>query len=126
MTIQEAVQLVLQASALGQCGEIFVLDMGDQVKILDLAYDLISLSGLTPGEDIEIRYTGLRPGEKLSEKLYTVSEEPFKTEFEKILALKTDPTSVRGSFTQDVDELIQLARDGEKEKALQALRKLSD
>lgn len=125
MTIQEAVQLVLQASALGKCGEMFVLDMGDQVKIVDLANDLITLSGLTPGEDIEIHFTGLRPGEKLSEKLYTASEEPYATEFEKILALKTDASGVGGSFTSDVDGLIQFARDGEREQALQALRKLS-
>jgi FlaA1/EpsC-like NDP-sugar epimerase len=126
MTIQEAVQLVLQASALGECGEIFVLDMGEQVNIMDLANDLITLSGLTPGEDIEISFTGLRPGEKLSEKLYSASEEPYRTEFEKILALKTDASDVGESFNGDVDELIQFARDGKRENALQALKKLSD
>jgi FlaA1/EpsC-like NDP-sugar epimerase len=126
MTIQEAVQLVLQASALGKCGEMFVLDMGEQVNIVDLAYDLITLSGLTPEEDIEITFTGLRPGEKLSEKLYTSSEEPYKTEFEKILALKTDPNYLGESFIDDVEELIHLAHQGEIENAQEALRKLSD
>jgi FlaA1/EpsC-like NDP-sugar epimerase len=69
MTIPEAAQLVLQAGAFAQTGEIFILDMGKPVKIADLAKNLIQLSGLVPDVDIEIRYTGLRPGEKLYEEL---------------------------------------------------------
>ena len=65
MTIPEAVQLVLQASVLGKCGEVFVLDMGEPIKIMDLARDLIELSGYQVGRDIDIAITGLRPGEKL-------------------------------------------------------------
>ena len=125
MTIQEAVQLVLQASALGKNGEIFVLDMGEQVKIVDLAHDLITLSGLTPEEDIEIHFTGLRPGEKLSEKLYTVEEAPYKTDFDKILALKAESGPESGVFQDKVDALIQLAREGEREKALRVLKRLA-
>jgi FlaA1/EpsC-like NDP-sugar epimerase len=69
MTIPEATQLVLEAGALGQGGEIFVLDMGEPVRIVDLARDMIRLSGLTEGRQIEIVYTGLRPGEKLYEEI---------------------------------------------------------
>jgi FlaA1/EpsC-like NDP-sugar epimerase len=74
MTVDEAVQLVLQASALAQGSEVFVLDMGEPVRIVDLARRLIRLAGLTPGADIAIEYTGRRPGEKLTERL---SDDPL-------------------------------------------------
>jgi len=70
MTIPEASQLVLQAGLLGETGKVYVLDMGDPVRIVDLARDMIRLSGLKPGEDIEIQFTGMRPGEKLFEELF--------------------------------------------------------
>jgi FlaA1/EpsC-like NDP-sugar epimerase len=85
MTIPEAVQLVLQASVIGKGGEIFVLDMGDPIKIVDLAKDLIRLSGLEVGRDIEIRFTGVRPGEKLYEELFVHGEKYASTHHEKIL-----------------------------------------
>ena len=85
MTIPEAVQLVLQAAALGNGGESFVLDMGEPVRIEDLAHDLIRLSGLRVGEDIDIVYTGLRPGEKLTEELFTESEAPKRSSHDKIM-----------------------------------------
>ncbi len=80
MTISEAVQLVLQAAVMGQGGDIFVLNMGRSVKIRELAEKLILLAGKTPGEDIQIVYTGLRPGEKMSEELFNQDEEPRPTE----------------------------------------------
>lgn len=84
MTIPEACQLVLQAGSMGEGGEIFVLDMGEPVKIVDLARDLISLSGLTPGEDIEIEFSGVRPGEKLFEELSMDEEKADRTKHPKI------------------------------------------
>jgi FlaA1/EpsC-like NDP-sugar epimerase len=90
MTIEEACQLILQAGALGNGGEIFMLEMGTPVKIADLAVDLIRLSGKEPGRDIEIVYTGLRPGEKLYEELITSNEDVIETEHEKIMVLHTN------------------------------------
>ncbi len=84
MTIPEAVQLVLQAAALGNGEEVFVLDMGDPVKIVDLARDLIELSGYEVGRDIEIKFIGLRPGDKLFEELFIPGEEYERTTHEKI------------------------------------------
>ena len=84
MTIPEACQLVLQASAIGEGGQICVLDMGEPVKIVDLAKDLILLSGLKPDEDIKIEFTGMRPGEKLYEELSTLLEDTVPTAHEKI------------------------------------------
>jgi FlaA1/EpsC-like NDP-sugar epimerase len=85
MLIPEAAQLVIQAGAMGKGGEIFVLDMGEPVRILDLAHDLIRLSGLQVGEDIEVQVTGLRPGEKLYEELYDPSESHSRTTHPKIM-----------------------------------------
>ncbi len=84
MTIPEAAQLIIQAGALGQRGEIFLLDMGEPVKVVDLAKDMIRLSGLTLGEDIDIEFTGLRPGEKLKEELLIAEEGAQTTRYEKI------------------------------------------
>jgi FlaA1/EpsC-like NDP-sugar epimerase len=84
MTIPEAAQLVLQAAAIGEGGEIFILDMGEPVSILELAKDVITLTGLKPFEDIDIEFTGLRPGEKLFEELQTTAENIAKTRHPKI------------------------------------------
>jgi FlaA1/EpsC-like NDP-sugar epimerase len=91
MTIPEAAQLVLQAGAMGRGGEIFLLDMGEPVKIVDLATDLITLSGLRPHEDIEIRFTGMRPGEKLFEELSIDGEDVSRTPHPKIGIIKKRP-----------------------------------
>ena len=91
MTIPEASQLVIQAGAMGTGGEIFILDMGEPVKIVDLARDLITLSGLRPGEDIEIAFSGIRPGEKLFEELSTREEDADKTRHPKIFVGRLRP-----------------------------------
>jgi len=84
MTIPEAAQLIIQAGALGRRGEIFLLEMGEPVKVVDLAKDMIWLSGLNLGEDIDIEFTGLRPGEKLKEELLIAEEGAQTTRYEKI------------------------------------------
>ncbi|MBX6316223.1 MAG: polysaccharide biosynthesis protein, partial [Isosphaeraceae bacterium] len=91
MTIPEAAQLVLQAGAQGGGGEIFVLDMGEPVKVLDLARDMIRLSGQAEGRDVQIVFTGLRPGEKLYEELYDDGEELLATAHPKIRAARHRP-----------------------------------
>ena len=93
MTIPEAAQLVIQAGAMSQGGEIFVLDMGKPVKIVELAKDLIRLSGFRPGIDIKIEFTGLRPGEKLYEELMLKEEKVDKTTHEKIFVCKSQSLS---------------------------------
>jgi FlaA1/EpsC-like NDP-sugar epimerase len=90
MTIPEAAQLILQAGGLGQGGEIFFLQMGTPVKIVDMARDLIELSGKRPDVDIEIVFTGLRDGEKLYEELVTVGEDLMSTSHEKIMLVRSD------------------------------------
>jgi len=107
MTIPEAVQLVLQACALGHGSELFVLDMGEPVKIVDLAKDLVRLSGLEEGSDIEIEYTGVRPGEKLYEEVFFGDEDVRSTNHPKVLrAISTEPGA---GFAEAVDELIRRA-----------------
>jgi FlaA1/EpsC-like NDP-sugar epimerase len=91
MTIPEAVQLVLQASSMGSTSEIFVLEMGEQIRIVDLARNLIRLSGLEPEQDIPIVYTGLRPGEKLFEELMLDAEGVKHTSHPKIRILNGGP-----------------------------------
>ncbi|MBL8953705.1 MAG: polysaccharide biosynthesis protein [Myxococcaceae bacterium] len=111
MTIPEASQLVLQAGTMGRGGEIFVLDMGEPVKIVDLARDLITLSGLTPDKDIEIRFSGVRPGEKLFEELSTKDEAADKTLHPKIFIGRLTPKPYDGVITS-LDSLAALAEQG--------------
>lgn len=97
MTIPEAVGLVMQASALGKGGEIFVLDMGEPVKIVDLARQMIELSGYKVGEDIDIKFTGLKPGEKLFEELQHVDEQHLPTEHPRIMRFVTSSDATKAS-----------------------------
>src|SRR5512135_3463967 len=122
MTIPEAAQLVLQAGTLGGGGEIFVLDMGEPVRILDLARDLIRLSGLKEGKDIEIIFSGLRPGEKLFEELYEEHEEGLPTPHPKIFLARHRPCSLEWVQAQ----LGELARqcDGLADEIVAALKDL--
>jgi FlaA1/EpsC-like NDP-sugar epimerase len=94
MTIPEAVQLVLQAAVLGKGGEVFMLDMGEPVKIMNLAQDLIEFSGLEVGHDIEIVFTGMRPGEKLHEELFIPGESYRRTEHQKIFVIESASNTV--------------------------------
>ncbi len=95
MTIPEAVQLVLQAGLMGRGGEVFVLDMGDQIKMTDLARNMIVLAGLVPGKDIDVIFTGLRPGEKLYEELFEQTEQVESTFHPKIHRAVGAPVPVR-------------------------------
>ena len=119
MTIPEAVQLVLQAGAIGQGGEVFVLDMGDPVKVLDLACDLIRLSGLEVGTDIEIRFTGTRPGEKLYEELFFDSESAIPTDHPKVLRAKNGVLPI--GLNRVVDVLVDRARKGRSDDEIREL-----
>jgi FlaA1/EpsC-like NDP-sugar epimerase len=135
MTIPEAVQLTLQAAALGSGGEVFVLDMGEPVAIVDMARDLIRLSGLTEGEDVEIVYSGMRPGEKLFEEMFLPGEEYAETEHKKILvcrsamdAAETVFRSVNGGsysgVSRMVDALVAAAREGRTVDMMESLQLL--
>jgi len=112
MTIPEASQLVLQAGAMGAGGEIFILDMGEPVKIVDLARDLIRLSGFRPDEDIEIKFNGVRPGEKLFEQLATDAEHADKTKHPKIFIGRIAAPSW-AEVCRALDALVALVDDGE-------------
>ena len=119
MTIPEAVQLVLQAGALGNGGELFMLDMGEPVKIVDLARDLIRLSGLQEDTDIEIRFSGVRPGEKLYEEMFFSHEVAVPTDHPKILRARQGQNDCPDGAL--IGELIDLAQGGGSEPEIRML-----
>jgi len=124
MTIPEAVQLVLQAGIMGKGGEIFVLDMGEQVKILDLARQMITLSGYVPDEDIKIIFTGLRPGEKLREELFDRSEHVEPTSHAKINKALSESFGDATRLMRQIDELEELAGKGDEQGLVVKLKEI--
>ena len=126
MTISEASQLVIQAGGLDIKEAVFVLDMGEPVKIVDLAYSLIQLSGLIPNEDIKIKIIGLRPGEKLFEELLTEKEKSRAlgdSGHEKIFIAETEEVD-EGKLDIDVKELEALAGKMDSEGIIKKLREI--
>ena len=123
MTIPEACQLVLQAGTMGSGGEIFVFDMGEPVKIMDLAEKMIRLSGYRPYDDIDIEITGLRPGEKLYEELLNDVAQTLPTHHPKIMISKVKPPDFT-EIKQEVEKLIRVATKNEDDKIVGLLKKL--
>ena len=123
MTISEAAQLVLQASSMGSGGEIFELDMGSPVKILDLARNLILLSGLQPGEDIQIEFTDIRPGEKLHEELSRQEENAIPTRHAKIRIYDGNGQSVE-SMGRHIEQLQRICRTRDLPQLVSRLKEM--
>jgi len=130
MTVREAVELVLEAAAAAPTagdrearGKIIVLDMGEPVRIVDLARQMIRLAGLQPDRDVKIVFTGLRPGEKLHEELFHDSEAPIPTEYP-ALRLAAPRTADYAVLARSLDELEREARAGNAERALDLLHRL--
>ena len=121
MTIPEAVHLVLQAASMGQGGEAFLLEMGQQVRILDLAEDLIRLSGLEPGRDIEIEFTGIRPGEKLSEELWEKDKTYEKTAHPDIVRSEHEDAVMGGDLQATITRLLSLTLAGRADEIISLL-----
>jgi FlaA1/EpsC-like NDP-sugar epimerase len=123
MTIPEACQLVLEAGCMGNGGEIYIFDMGESVKIVDLANKMIRLSGLTVGKDIEIIYTGLRPGEKLYEELLNNSENTIPTHNKQIMIAKVQVADLE-QIKVEISKLINLAHTQDNVKIVQQLKSI--
>ena len=121
MTIPESVQLILQASAIGQGGDVFVLDMGTQIYVSDLARNMIRLSGFIPDRDIKIVHTGLRPGEKLYEELFYENEKVEPTQYSKINRAVTACVINSGELTRHLEQLCLFLHEGKPEKIIEKL-----
>jgi len=121
MTIPEACSLVLEAGTMGKGGEVFLFDMGEPIRILDLAKKMIRLAGLTPGKDIELRFTGLRPGEKLFEELLNKEEEVIPTHNKKILIAKVIEFEF-SKVSESINMLISLANQNQDEDVVKQMK----
>jgi FlaA1/EpsC-like NDP-sugar epimerase len=121
MSIPEATQLVLQAAGLGESKAVYILDMGEPVKIVDLAKDLIQLSGFEPDADIHIQFTGTRPGEKLFEELRTTEPGTTETKYDQILVLHKNGNK-RQHFTSQLEALMTAAQSGSKDEIRKSLK----
>jgi FlaA1/EpsC-like NDP-sugar epimerase len=121
MTIPEAVHLVLQAASMGKGGEVFMLNMGEQVRILDLAEDLIKLSGLEPHRDVEIAFTGIRPGEKLREDLWEEGMQFEPTQHSEIFRAVEEEQVDGAALVRAIEQLAHLAQRSETESLINAL-----
>ena len=124
MTIPEAVQLVLQGAALSKGGEVFMLDMGEPIKIVDLARDLIGLSGLEVGRDIDIVFTGLRPGEKLFEEMFAAGEQYERTQHQKIFIAANASSFVPQGLDASIGAMEQAACHNDRVAIVRALQSL--
>ena len=123
MSISESVSLIIQAGAISNGGEIFVLDMGEPIKIINLAKDLITLSGLEPEIDIPIKITGIRPGEKLNEELLTAAEGTKSTKYKKIFIAKPESINPE-NLLKDLDDLQRYIPAGEKERIVKKFQEM--
>jgi FlaA1/EpsC-like NDP-sugar epimerase len=123
MTIPEAAQLIVQAGAIGESGDVFVLDMGEPVRILDLAQNMIRLSGKEPGRDVAIEFIGIRPGEKLHEELWAEGEDAVPTVHPKISrcrAQEVDPSWL----DEELAELARLVEAGDTLEVISLLGRI--
>jgi len=123
MTIPEACSLVLEAVTMGNGGEVFLFDMGEPVKIIDLAKKMIKLAGLTPGKEVEIQFTGLRPGEKLYEELLNKEEEVIPTHNKKILIAKVLEYDFE-KVSKSINKLVQIAIENRDEDVVKQMKRI--
>lgn len=123
MTVKEAALLVLEASVMGNGGEIYILDMGEAINILEMARDIIVLSGHDPNDEIPIEFTGLRPGEKLLEELVNIDEKLIPSDQKKIFIAKS-PVQISPEIDKDIEKLLQFAIAGKRDEMLLALEGL--
>jgi len=123
MTIKEACQLVLEASSMGEGGEIFVFDMGESIKIIDLAHKMIQLAGLEIDKDIKIKIVGLRPGEKMFEETLNINESTSKTHHPKILIGKVSSVNLL-EINKSIEKLIMFVKSQQNDEIIKQMKEI--